>query len=41
MLTQGGGTETNLGCVITGIEPATFRFVVQHINYCTTAVPHC
>jgi len=23
-----------------GIEPATFRFVTQHINYCATAVPH-
>ena len=22
-----------------GIEPATFRFVAQHINYCATAVP--
>jgi len=22
-----------------GIEPATFRFVVQHINHCATAVP--
>jgi len=23
-----------------GIEPATFRFVVQHLNHCVTAVPH-
>ena len=23
-----------------GIEPATFRFVAQHINLCATAVPH-
>jgi len=23
-----------------GIEPATFRFVAQHLNYCATAVPH-
>jgi len=22
-----------------GIEPATFRFVVQHLNQCATAVP--
>jgi hypothetical protein len=23
-----------------GIEPATFRFVTQHLNHCVTAVPH-
>ena len=23
----------------TGIEPVTFRFVVQHLNHCATAVP--
>jgi hypothetical protein len=23
-----------------GIEPATFRFVAQYLNYCATAVPH-
>jgi hypothetical protein len=23
----------------TGIEPATFRFVAQHLNHCATAVP--
>ena len=23
-----------------GIEPATFRFVAQHLNHCTTAVPN-
>jgi len=22
-----------------GIEPATFRFVAQHLNHCVTAVP--
>ena len=22
-----------------GIEPAIFRFVAQHLNYCATAVP--
>ena len=22
-----------------GIEPATFRFVVQYLNHCATAVP--
>ena len=24
---------------LAGIEPATFRFVAQHLNNCTTAVP--
>ena len=24
-----------------GIEPATFRFVAQHLNHCATAVPYC
>ena len=24
----------------TGIEPANFRFVAQHINHCATAVPN-
>jgi len=24
---------------LTGIEPATFRFVAQHLNHCDTAVP--
>jgi len=23
----------------TGIEPATYRFVAQHLNHCATAVP--
>ena len=23
-----------------GIEPATFRFVAQHLNHCATMVPH-
>ena len=23
----------------TGIEPATFRFVAQHLHHCATAVP--
>ena len=22
-----------------GVEPATFRFVAQHLNHCATAVP--
>jgi len=22
-----------------GIEPATFQFVAQHLNHCTTAIP--
>jgi len=24
---------------LSGIEPATFRFVAQHLNHCATAVP--
>ena len=24
---------------LAGIEPATFRFVAQHLHYCATAVP--
>jgi hypothetical protein len=24
---------------LSGIEPATFRFVEQHLNHCATAVP--
>ena len=24
---------------LSGIEPVTFRFVAQHLNYCVTAVP--
>ena len=24
-----------------GIEPATFRFVAQHLNHCAIAVPEC
>ena len=26
---------------LSGIEPATFRFVAQYLNHCPTAVPHC
>ena len=26
---------------LAGIEPATFRFVAQHLNHCATAVPRC
>jgi len=26
---------------LVGIEPATFRFVAQHLNHCATAVPMC
>ena len=25
---------------LSGIEPATFRFVAQHLNHCATVVPH-
>jgi len=25
--------------ILAGIEPATFRFVAQHLNHCATAVP--
>ena len=43
MSTRGRIRERNYpGSGITtpsGIEPATFRFVTQHINHCTTAVP--
>ena len=28
------------GMTLAGIEPATFRFVAQHLNHCATAVPH-
>ena len=24
---------------LAGIEPATFRFVAQHLNHCATAIP--
>ena len=24
---------------LAGIEPATFKFVAQHLNHCSTAVP--
>jgi len=24
---------------LAGIEPATFRFIAQHLNHCATAVP--
>jgi len=27
------------GFYVNGIEPATFRFVAQHLNHCATAVP--
>jgi len=26
---------------LAGIEPATFRFVAEHLNHCATAVPRC
>jgi len=25
---------------LAGIEPATFRFVAQHLNHCATVVPY-
>jgi len=25
---------------VAGIEPASFRFVAQHLNHCATAVPY-
>jgi len=25
---------------LAGIEPATFRFVAQHLDHCGTAIPH-
>ena len=36
----GANTSTRSHCSRpTGIEPATFRFVAQHLNHCATAVP--
>jgi len=34
-----GATAIRWGFSPGGIEPATFRFVAQHLNHCATAVP--
>ena len=38
---QGHSAIGGILCPLTpaGIEPATFRFVAQHLNHCATAVP--
>ena len=37
-----GWVDPRILCQLTsaGIEPATFRFVTQHLNHCATAVPN-
>ena len=34
-----GLCQWNIPMIPSGIEPATFRFVAQHLNHCATAVP--
>jgi len=36
---QGHGAKGRIPVTPSGIEPATFRLVAQHINHCATAVP--